>query len=275
VNVLVNGRAVDAVAVADRGLHYGDGLFETLAVEEGEPLLWPEHLERLRRGCERLGLVAPDAVQLRSEAERLCRGQGRAVLKLIVTRGPSGRGYAPNPGTPPTRIASLAPWPEYPATYNRDGVAVRWCDTRLARQPQLAGLKHLNRLEQVLARAEWTHGPAEGLMRDTEGYVIEGTMSNVFLVARGALFTPALSFSGVAGIVRQQVMVWAQQAGVECREAWLRPEQIEAADELFLTNSLIGAWPIRRLGPREYAVGPITQAIQAALEASGGIARAR
>ncbi len=273
-SVLINGRPATALDVADRGCHYGDGVFETIAVSGGEPLLWDRHLERLQRGCAHLGIVAPLAQVLTAEARQLVAGRQRAVLKILVTRGPAGRGYAPAPTSVPSRVLLSGPWPDYPAEFAREGVAVRWCAMRLARQPRLAGIKHLNRLEQVLARSEWTGGEAEGLMRDTEGYVIEGTMSNVFAVVRGTLLTPELSQCGVAGVMRAQVIAQARAAGLVCRETVLQPADIESADEIFLTNSLIGLWPVRSLDHRSFPLGPITQQIRATLASAGAVALA-
>lgn len=269
---LINGVSATHISVSDRGLHYGDGLFETLAVNAGTALLWDAHLQRLLAGCERLGIPAPDTALLENEAAQLCAGQARAVLKIIVTRGPAGRGYAPPRHATPTRILSRTAWPDHPAAHAQQGVAVDWCRTPLARNPRLAGIKHLNRLEQVLARAEGPSTLAEGLMCDTEGYAIEGTMSNVFIVRHGTLITPDLSQSGVAGVLRAQVLAAAREHGVECREAWLRPAEVEAAEEVFLTNSIIGLWPVTRLGERTYPLGKITQTLQHALAAAHAVA---
>lgn len=271
-SVLVNGMPTDRISVADRGLHYGDGLFETLAVDAGRCLLWDAHIQRLLMGCERLAIPAPNAAVLADEAAQLSAGQSRAVLKIIVTRGPAARGYAPPRQATPTRILSRSSWPNHPASYVQQGVAVDWCSTALARNPRLAGIKHLNRLEQVLARAECPSPLTEGLMCDTEGYAIEGTMSNLFIVRHGTLITPDLSQSGVAGVLRAQVLALARDRGLDCREAWLRPAEVEAAEEVFLTNSIIGLWPVTRLGERTYPLGKITQTLQHALAAAHAVA---
>jgi 4-amino-4-deoxychorismate lyase len=263
---LINGTVADQVDVGDRGLMYGDGLFETIAVENGRIGLWERHLERLVAGCRRLGLAPPDPHLLRDEAKRVTGDDGRAVVKIVVTRGRGARGYRPDDSAEPTRIVQALPWPGLPTTAAIEGVRVRWCALRLARQPQLAGLKHLNRLEQVLARAEWRDEYAEGLMRDTEGLVIEGTMSNLFLVHQGVLTTPDLSESGVAGVVRAEVLARAPALGIPVAVRPVTPAMVEAAEELFLTNSLIGLWPIRQLETRDYVVGKITQALQQALQ---------
>jgi len=273
VTTLVNGQAGTHLPVADRGLQYGDGLFETLALRNGEPLLWDRHVQRLGEGCRRLGLPAPEASVLREEVTRIAGAEARAVAKIILTRGAAGRGYRVDATSNATRIVQRLPWPAYPGTADKEGVAVRWCETRLARQPQLAGMKHLNRLEQVLARAEWQDDYAEGLMRDTDGLVIEGTRTNLFLVRDdGTVVTPDLSQSGVAGVMRAQVLDSAAAMGMRCIIQAVTTDMVESAQELFLTNSLIGIWPIRRIEARHYVVGQISQALQAALHAADCVA---
>lgn len=263
--MLINGRETESVPANDRGLQYGDGLFETLAVQNGTPLLWDAHLARLRAGTARLGIQAPDATLLRAEADRLCRGTGRGVLKILVTRGAGARGFRIDPDVPPTRVLILSEWPGYPATHAQGGVDVRLCRTRLSAQPALAGLKHLNRLEQVLARAEWGDEYAEGLMSDDSGNIVEGTMTNLFLVREGGLTTPVLDRCGVEGVMREQVLACAARLGIGSRVEAVGPHQLEQADEVFLTNSLIGLWPVRRIEHRSYALGDITRKIQEAI----------
>lgn len=263
--ILINGEPGDRISVHDRGFQYGDGLFETLAVVQGEPLLWDRHMQRLLRGAARLGIGAPAEAVLRAEAARVCRGAARAVLKIILTRGVSGRGYAPTPGTMPTRAVCLLPWPDYPARHRAHGVAVRFCRTMIARNGTFAGLKHLNRLEQVWARMELDDEHAEGLMLDELGHVIEGTMTNIFVVTRDGLLTADLSHSGVAGVMRALVLERAAALAPACRVTALERETVLNADEVFLTNSLIGLWPVRRIESREYPVGPVTQRIREAI----------
>lgn len=263
----INGEANKPLTAGNRGLHYGDGLFETVAMVQGRPQLWTRHLERLQEGCRRLAIPMPDPEALQAEVEQVASGVDRCVVKIIVTRTGNARGYRPEPGLSPERIVLQRPWPDYPREFHHTGVAVRWCQTRLARQPLLAGIKHLNRLEQVLARAEWQDEYAEGLMRDTDGRVIEGTMSNLFLVMEGTLLTPDLAQSGVAGVMRAEVLEQARRLGIPNAQRPVSVDMVEQADELFLTNSLIGIWPIARLEARHYAVvGKITQTLQAAIQ---------
>ena len=266
--ILVNGHAQDHIAVADRGLHYGDGLFETIAVNGGEPRLWERHWRRLSTGCQRLGIAQPDPEILWEETRRVCTGIDQGVFKIILTRGAGGRGYRPPQTGQATRIMATYPWPAYPEVNWQQGVAVRVCTTRLGRNPALAGTKHLNRLEQVLARSEW-HDPhiAEGLMLDDHGHVIAGTMSNLFIVTAQGLRTPVLAACGVAGVMRSVIFDLAAELNIAWEEAPLRLEDLHRADEVFLTNALIGIWPVRRIEQRDYSVGSLTERLGERLRA--------
>ena len=272
VNLLVNGVVADTVSARDRGFQYGDGLFETIAVHRGTPLLWERHAQRLLASMVRLDMPPPETALLRAEADQLCRGVERGVLKIILTRGVSSRGYRPDASTSATRVLSLSPWPDYPPSWSGEGVAVRLCQMRLASQPRLAGLKHLNRLEQVLARAEWDDEYAEGLMQDESGNIVEGTMTNIFLVEGATLCTPDMTRCGVEGVMRGAVLEQAGRLGITCRVGPVTAIQLEQADELFLTNSLIGLWPVRRIENRSYTIGQTTRKIQQAIRDAGCVA---
>lgn len=263
---LINGQRTESIDARDRGLHYGDGLFETLAVRAGAPLLWERHMQRLMHGCARLGLPAPDVALLHRETTHVCANAARGVLKIILTRGVGGRGYRCAASTP-TRILTLHPWPDYPDAFKQQGIKVRICATRLGMNPALAGVKHLNRLEQVLARNEWDDADVpEGLMLDGAGRVIEGTLSNVFAVRDGALLTPDLSQCGVAGVMRALILEQAAAWGIETRVTQFGVEELTAMHEVFVCNSLIGVWPVRELAGAALAVGPLTRRIAAHID---------
>lgn len=267
---LVDGLPSDSLPVADRGLQYGDGVFETIAVSAGRPLLWDAHWRRLHAGLTSLGLPPPAEELLRDEAGRLLQERQSGVLKILVTAGAGGRGYR-RPDSPRChRILSLHPLPPYPQTHWRDGVRVRLCRTRLALQPQLAGLKHCNRLEQVLARAEWDDDAvAEGLVLDAAGRLAEGTMSNVFAVHGNILRTPSLTECGVRGVMRDAVLELATRAGYGTEEVDAPLADWLDAEELFLTNSVIGLWPVRQVDARSYAVGDVSRDLQQRLAHAG------
>lgn len=242
-NTLLNGQPADALNLSDRGLQYGDGLFETIAVHGGEPARWDAHMARLAEGCRRLGLPLPPMQTLHEEALGLCRDEERAVLKLIWTRGSGGRGYRPPPDPRPTRILSLHPWPDHPAAYAERGIEACICQTRLPNDPLLAGVKHLNRLHQVLARGEWQDEYQEGVMLDTQGQVVEGTMSNLFILDGQGFSTPDLSTAGVAGITRARLIEHLE----DCKIRPIMIEELHQARAVFFCNTIIGIWPVNRL----------------------------
>lgn len=255
---LVNGQASDGVSCDDRGLSYGDGLFETMAVVAGKIPLWDWHMQRLQRGCERLKFACPDVEVLYAEVAQLLRGTQRAVIKLMLTRGRGGRGYASATSSVPTRIVQCHPWPELPRRYWESGVKVIFCEQRLARQPVLAGIKHLNRLEQVLARAEWEDTEIqEGLLADTEGAIIEAVSHNLFLVSGETLTTPALHFSGVAGVMREYLLSYLRDNGYTANVVPVTRQAVMAADAVFLCNSIHGIWPVCELDGKYYSRNPL------------------
>jgi 4-amino-4-deoxychorismate lyase len=262
--LLVNGEPRETLPVSDRGLQYGDGLFETIEIRDHRPVFFDRHLKRLEAGCRRLGIPFPARDTLAEEARILCReSSAPAVLKIIVTSGSGGRGYRRPETIQTTRILSLHPYPEHPEVFNTLGINARICETRLGLNPALAGLKHLNRLEQVLARAEWTD-PAiqEGIMLNSSGHVIEGTMTNLFYVKKRAVYTASLEQCGIAGIVRGLVMPLAEQHGLTVTELSYTFEHLMSADEIFVCNSIIGIWPVKQIDSIAFEPGPITQKIR-------------
>lgn len=258
-SVRVNGQATGAIDPLDRGFQYGDGVFTTVRIESGAPLFLGHHLDRLRRDCQRLAIPYAGSGVLLEDIRALLADRSQGVLKIQLTRGVGGRGYRPPVRPAPTRALVWHPLAPHPADYPVSGVEARYCRTRLAINPALAGIKHMNRLEQVLARTEWPDGPiAEGLMLDTEACVVEGTMSNVFMVRGNRLITPLLDRCGVNGVMRALILEAAAELGFSLTEDRLNPAELEAADEVFLTNSVIGIWPVRKLERQEYRVGPVT-----------------
>ncbi len=270
--MLIDGRTSDCLPADDRGLAYGDGLFETMRLAEGRVPLLELHLARLADGCRRLGLRSPGAAVVVEEIERVREGRAEGVVKLIVTRGSGGRGYTPPADARERRVVSCHPLPVYPGTHYRTGVRVWLCRTPLGRNPALAGLKHLARLEQVLASSEPAPpDAAEGLMRDVEGRVVEGIRSNLFLVRRGGLVTPRLGDCGVAGVLRRVVLEEATRLGLEPREASVSIDDLAAADEVFLTSSVFGIWPVVALDEPALAwpAGGVTRGLMAAVADRG------
>jgi len=251
---LVDGLPATAVAADDRGLAYGDGVFRTLVVRDGHVQWWARHYARLAADCRALDIEAPGEAELVRDVARIIRQMPDCALRITVTRGSGGRGYAA-PGSPrPRRIVAASQLPACPPHWPEQGVTVRLCSLRLSAQPRLAGVKHLNRLENVLARAEWNDPEiVEGLLMDETGNVIEGTRCNLFIVEGGAFLTPDLSRCGVAGVTRDLVMASADHHGFSCRSGAISRDRLRAADEVLLVNSLIGVWPVAVLEGRRWS----------------------
>ena len=269
-----DGREVSSVDIGDRSWQYGDGLFETIAVRNGEARLLDWHIERLEIGCRRLGIGPVARTRLhRGIADALLEapsGTDFATLKLVVTAGSSPRGYRRSPAAEPgVFIGLFSSQPLPPACY-RDGVTVRRLATRLAEQPMLAGIKSLNRLEQVLARREWdAEDVFEGLTSDTSGRLICGTMSNVFLVDGDRLLTPDLSRAGVNGIMRRKVLETLAATGTDVDVVDIEARVVDRCTEMFLTNSQYGLVPVAELDARRLQTGNTTRSLMSALANAG------
>jgi 4-amino-4-deoxychorismate lyase len=234
-------------------------------VRNAHPLNWRWHWRRLQADCATLALSPPDESTLLAEIASASPAEG--TVKVMLTRGRAGRGYTIPATSTPTRIVAAFPAPSWPASHATHGVAVRRCELVLSEQPRLAGAKTLNRLENVLARSEWHDAAiAEGLLGDASGHVIEGTMSNVFVVAGGRLATPALDRCGVIGAQRERIRELASRAGIACAERPIAWNELVDADEVFLANSLIRIWPVARYERREWAAGPVTRRLQSLLD---------
>lgn len=264
--VLVNGSPVGYLSPLDRGLAYGDGVFRTLRLEAGEPIWWNDHHAKLEADCRQLGIASPSRAEWEQDIAWIAVRQPDAVLRLTVTRGAGPRGYRMPEVPIPVRIVTAAPPPLGAEVIAEHGATLRLCELRLGHQPRLAGVKHLNRLENVLARAEWDD-PAihEGVLLDTDGHLVSGVMSNLFLWHDGHLGTPLLDRCGVAGVTRERLLRAAHRLGIAVDEGRFQVQHLLDAEAVLLTNSLIGVWPVARLGGRHWDPSPIAERLREAL----------
>ncbi|HFD12351.1 MAG TPA: aminodeoxychorismate lyase [Crenotrichaceae bacterium] len=259
-STLINGKPVTVLDVNDRGVQYGDGLFETIAITQGQPEFLGRHLLRLESGCKRLHIDYPGHQILSEDIKFLCSERQSAVVKLQITSGNSLRGYRRPSCIVPNRIVTCRSLAHQSQSPHQNGIRLRLCRHRLSVNPTFAGIKHLNRLDQVIARNEWCCDDIqEGVMLDADGYVIEGTMSNLFLVSEGRLITALLDRAGVAGIVRSVILEQAHQHGVDVSIQRVRLADVYNADEIFMTNSVIGIWPVRQFETLQYQPGLLAQ----------------
>jgi 4-amino-4-deoxychorismate lyase len=254
-----NGERVEGAWAGTRGLHYGDGVFRTGLILDGRLVQRDAQLARLTQDASRLDLEV--AAEVAVEVDEVCREAGEGVLRIVLSRVDSGRGYRPI-GSRCDRLLRVSPLPDHPAASWRDGIACAWSPVLLAVQPRLAGIKHLNRLEQVLASRDWPEGCREVLMCDSEGRVTCGSRSNVFFVIEGVLVTPDLSFAGVAGMMREHLIGLARRSGVGCEIGLVSPDEVRHASEAFVCNSVIGIWPLRGIGSVAFeSPGPVTRRV--------------
>jgi 4-amino-4-deoxychorismate lyase len=288
---LINGLVDNQLNAFDRGLNYGDGLFETIAIRNGKPLLWDAHIERMSKGAQRLAIPFEQQTRnaLLSDFNTLCARHSPAnhvfdgVLKFVLTRGVGPRGYKAQAQPDLTRIASISAISDNTAA-QKTGISVVLCATQLARQPLLAGIKHLNRLEQVLARNEWACSLiGEGIVSDTQGFVIEGCMSNLFWITDNVLYTPDLTHAGVEGVVRNAIIELCQlKQLMTVKIGDFTLADVLKADEVFVCNSVVNILPVTNIydvasavsdvitdtqgWPKVLAVGAKTQQLQSLLD---------
>ncbi len=244
-NSLINGIASDYLTIDDRSIHYGDGLFETLLSEGRRLYYWLQHYRRLQRSCARLKINCPPEEALLHDISRLLdenKSAARAV-KIIVSRGAGKRGYRFSSETSANRLvltSAIDTGYSSLLSGNLSSGNLYHCQQQVSINKNLAGLKHLNRLENVMARAEWRDDHIEGLMLNAHQHVIEGTMSNLFAVKDGNLFTPDLELSGVEGIMRELIIDIAENGNIKTSVTDLTLDDLTTMDELFICNSLMG-----------------------------------
>ena len=282
---LINGNFNATISPFDRGFAYGDGVFRTIKMVAGLPEHWPQHYQKLVADCAAINIVCPsadllmsdlqqlfllDAKDIENSVEEISPKENSAVAKIIITRGEGNRGYTPPAITAPMRVVTKSPMPQYDEKRFSDGVHLTVCETRLAAQPKLAGIKHLNRLENVLARMEWhdihiASEIADGIMLDMQGNVIECTAANIFARFSNTLITPSLASCGIAGITRQRIINIAHTLSLKVVEQSFDLKKLLTADEVIICNSLYGAWQIKSIQDIALKTNGLAASIRAAL----------
>jgi len=252
--MLVNGLPSDVLSIADRGLLYGDGVFETILCEAGRPVLLAGHTQRLENGCKRLGLAKQELPTILADIRKVAK-QDHCIVKVIITRGVRNRGYSfDKQDKTSTRIIYRDDLPNIPVDYYRQGISLTKCEYLLPDNKQLAGIKHLNRLDQVMARSEWENEFQEGIMLANDGRVVEGTMTNIFIESNQQWITPKLENSGILGVMRQWVMRNCFHAEIECVEKDIKLSELQNAQSIFVCNSVVGIWPVTKFEGSTYLI---------------------
>ncbi|MBT8129127.1 MAG: aminodeoxychorismate lyase [Gammaproteobacteria bacterium] len=265
--ILINGIASEYLPATDRGLHYGDGIFETIACEDSHPVFVHQHLQRMENAAGKLDIPFPGRHRLQQDIGRLLAGnEGKCVIKVILTRGSGKRGYRYDRGQAATRISMRSSWPHHVTEWQQHGIIVRFCETPVSLNPALAGIKSLNRLENVIASSELGTAHDEGFMSDIDGHVIEGTMSNLFAVIEGALVTPDLSRGGIKGIIREQILDIAKNSNIKHEIRDIGRDELLSSGEIFICNSVTGICRVKQLEQQHYAQARMTATIKTQLQ---------
>jgi 4-amino-4-deoxychorismate lyase len=264
---LINGDFNHVITPLDRGFSYGDGVFRTMLIRNSQPDNWPLHYQKLVADCAAIGIVCPSAELLMSDILQLFAAdisdKSSEVAKIIITRGEGERGYAQPAITNPTRVILKSAIPRYSTDNQINGVQLHLCQTRLADQGKLAGIKHLNRLENVIARMEWHDDKIfDGILLDQKDNVIECTISNIFARYGNLLITPDLSRCGVAGITRQRIIWLESQLNLKIEVTLLPFEKFLQADEVIVCNSLFGAFQVNKIGQRTWQPQALAKTIR-------------
>lgn len=269
-NYLVNGQH-QLISPLDRGFSYGDGVFRTFSICLGTKKsahIWSINYQKLVADCNVLGIVCPSAQILFDDMSQLLSIDELAVIKIIITRGEGARGYTPPAIAVPNRVVIKSAMPSYPIHNITEGISLRVCDIQLPHQPKLAGIKHLNKLENVLAKMELQDSKiADGLLLDTNGHVIECTSSNIFARFANSLITPDLSECGVAGVTRQRIIALASSLNFIIKVQRITLDELLQADEVFICNSLIGVWQVTKLQDKVWPMQPVASQLRVLLEA--------
>ncbi|MFB9216844.1 aminodeoxychorismate lyase [Vibrio sinaloensis] len=260
---LVNGQPISTVAIADRSFQYGDGCFTTILTKQGVVQHWSKHVERVNACLDTLAISRPNWRQVETWIAQVRLSDELAGIKLHFSRGEGGRGYSPTQvGSPNVTISAFA-FPRHYEQWCKEGVVLGVCQQTLGINPMLAGHKHNNRLEQILLKAEIERqGFADGIALDCNGKVIETTMANIFWFQGGTLHTPNLSSAGVAGVMRKVVIEQALRMNIDVKESEYEMTTLLAAEEVFITNSILRLAPVTGIGNQTFSIGPITRTIQ-------------
>ena len=260
----VNGKISKTIDVRDRSVQYGDGVFETIAVKEKSLKFWKEHYQRLNKGCKVLQIKCPPEIFLKKEINKFLRKtkKEKLVLKIIISRGVGGRGYNPPRNTKPTRILGIYDWPNYPLKNFTKGIQMNICKTRISDQPTLSEIKHLNKLEQIIARLEWqSKAISESIMLDSNDNVIEGTMSNFFGVKENVFYTSTIKFAGIEGIMRGVILKLLKKNKKKYIIKKITLKEFLKFDEIFMCNSIFGIWPVIKISKKNFSFGKKTKEI--------------
>ena len=268
---LINGKFLKTVSVLDRGLSYGHGLFETMSWRHLRELdsfgveFWNRHLKRLSASSLKMKIKMPSKEILNNYKDKIIKksinlGFNEGVLKIIITRGVGGRGYKYEKDIEPTIIFLSFPKVRIDESFFKKGVNLRFCKSPIFVNHQLSGIKHLNRIDSVMARSEWQNKEFfDGVLLDDSKNIIDGTMTNIFFSKNNILYTPDLKKSGINGIMRQVVIEKSKIFFNSVHEIQINKKNLKLYDEMFITNSIIKILPVKKLEKKEFSISQSTR----------------
>lgn len=263
----LNGKRADSITLTDRSFQYGDGCFTTMLTRNGQIQHWQKHIDRMNACLDVLLIPRPDWKQVEKWLDQAVRSEPLAGVKIHISRGAGGRGYSPTQVTSPNVTISAFIYPPHYEQWSVDGVNLGVCQTRLGLNPMLAGHKHNNRLEQIMVKAELDDLQLpDGVVLDINGNVIETSMANLFWVKGGVVYTPALTHAGVSGVMRRVVLEVLEKMQIRSTVGHFELDSVLAADEVFISNSILGVAPIRQISSANFEIGTITKRIQETID---------
>ena len=256
--MIINGIQTSTLDANDRAIQYGDGHFTTLLVKNGQPQLWDYHLMRLQTANQRLFINPLDWAALTQQVSQQASLYSLAVLKVIITRGMGGRGYAPGSDANPTWIISVHDFPGHYPQWQQTGIKLGVSTLYLGHQPLLAGLKSLNRLEQVLIKQQAMAMPWDDvLVCDVDGMLVESSAANLFWCRDGQWYTPDLAYCGIEGVMRNCVLDYFSAINQKVTQVRARPDILHDAEAVFVCNSLMELVPVREIDGVSYDITPV------------------
>jgi len=266
----LNGEPATHIDANDRGLSYGDGLFTTILVRDGKCCLIERHIDRLVQGCVRLKINNVDIESIECQIFTLATSLTSGIIKVVITRGIGARGYSSVGCDSPSVIVTTSTLPRHYQNLRNSGISAGISSIPLGINPITAGLKHLNRLEQVLVRQEIDrHSWDDAIVLDCQGFVVESNLANVFWLKGGRLFTPSLELSGVCGVMREHVIAQCKNSGYDIEIGRFPLDELLKADEIFITNSLMELVPVVMVAQHNFPIGQHIKQISALIIGKG------
>ncbi|MCF2950391.1 aminodeoxychorismate lyase [Paraglaciecola aquimarina] len=247
--MIVNGLYQTDIDIADRALQYGDGCFTTIALRNACLEFYDSHIQRLKLACEKLQISFLKWDELtRNVLSSVTDIDQDMVVKIIISRGVGGRGYSSQGCNNPSYIITHHSMPAHYHEWQKQGIELIESPIKLAKQPLLAGIKHLNRLEQVLIKQQLiTTNYPDALVCDTEGSLIETSIGNVFWKKGNQWFTPDMQYCGVEGVMRNQVICLLESKHIKVHVVQQALADLANIQEMFICNSLMQIVPVTKL----------------------------